>query len=297
MIAEYITLEWNTQASKDVDLGPIDLQACATVIPYQGTVIARNAEVCQLNGMTQADSYDLSVAFADGESYMMKFWQQSTNLGTIKSVVGMIGKMAKDGVMNALQDTMLPKVFDANGQPIGEFKYLTVSRKGPQSYYYYQLHFQEIMLDCYTVGVDKGIYSCLYDQTGTLVAIISKNVLVKHGKSRYTMYLSSDEWLRPVTIMTAFLDQYPNDGGQHIARKGYKLNTFQKGLLDKYQPDFIEKIKAQEGATNLPENMPLVQQKVHESQNTVQIILRRIGVIAFIAFFVGIILVMVLVKR
>ncbi len=75
---------------------------------------------------------------------------------------------------------------------------------------------------------------------------------------------------------------------QGLGSRSYRLDTFQKGLKDKFQPEFIEQIKNQEGAANWPENMTLVQDKIKESQNTLSLILKRIGLAIFLIVFIAI---------
>ena len=286
MIAEYIKLEWDTKKSTSIELGPIDLQARATIVPSRATVIAHNAEICQFDGTLQADTYDLSIAFADGESYLAKFWQQSTNLGTIKSLVDIAGKAIKG---EDVSQAIMPKVYDVAGAQIGELSYMTTQQPGSQSYRSYRLTMSNVTLDCYIVGVDHQTYFCMYDQTGTMVATVTKTLPVRNGKSRYTMYVASDEWCKAVIVATALIHQleYDERDGQGLGGKSEHLITTQDGLRDKYQPDFITKVKSQETPTNWPENMPLVAEKVKESQHTIQLTLQRIGLIVFIIFFVG----------
>jgi len=239
MIAEYIKLEWDKQKSTAIDLGIIDIQARATVIPYRGAVIARNTEICQLDGMAQADTYDISVAFGNGQSYMLKFWQQSTNLGTIKSIAKMAGKALKDE--NDVFGEMLPKIYDAQGNLVGEMQYIPVQQPGLQSYHSNRMILGNKIIDCYEVGVERKIYFCMYDQAGKMVATVDKMMPVKNGKSRYTMYIDGDEWCQMVVMMTICMYQqyYEMDEAQGLNSSSNRLKTFQKGLQDKYQPGFI----------------------------------------------------------
>lgn len=63
MIAEYIKLEWDKKYESSIEIGWLNLQAKATVVPYRATVIVRNMEICQLNGAAQADTYNMAVVF------------------------------------------------------------------------------------------------------------------------------------------------------------------------------------------------------------------------------------------
>lgn len=297
MIAEYIKLEWDKKLSTGLSVGGFELQARATIVPYRATVIARNAEICQLDGVQQSDTYDLSVAFAGGESYLLKFWQQSTNLGTVKSIAKLIGQAAS-GDANAVQDIMLPKIFDSTGREVGEVRYITVPN-GIQSYDSWYLEFRGQKLDCYVVGAGRGIYFCMYDAQGNMVATVEKRTPVKNGKSRYVMYIARDDLIQAIVVMTAILHQqlYDNADLQGLGSQSYRLKSFQDGLKDKYHPEFIEQIKSKEAPSNWPENMPLVQAKVAESQNTLQLILKRFGLVLFIAVFILIFALIFLTKK
>ena len=298
MIAEYIKLEWDKKHEAHIDLGlPIDLQARATVIPYKATVVARNTEICQLDGMAQADTYDMSIAFNNGQSYMMKFWQQSTNLGTIKSLADIAGKMIS-GDKDAM-GAMMPRVYDAAGNMVGEIRFVTMDGKGLQSYYAYRLIMSGKVLDSYIVGVDRKTYFCMYDDAGQMVATVNKVLPVRNGKARYTMYIEYDEWAQMVIMMTEAVHHREYEGESKQGLGGWSENriSFQKGLKEKYQPDFINRVITQEGSANLPENMPLVAEKVRESQNTLQLILMRIGWVVFAVAFIGLLVFVFMSKK
>ncbi len=288
MIAEYIKLEWDQKRNTSIGIGALEVKARATIVPYRATVVARNAEVCRLDGVAQADTYDLSVAFANGESYLIKFWQQSTNLGTIKSLAKMAGNFVKGEGWGAL-DEMAPKIVNSNGVEAGNVQ-VPVIDDGIESYTYWSLQLGAKKLNCYIVGEGKSIYFCMYDVNQTMVATVEKRTPVKNGKSRYVMYIAQDDWLQPVVVMTSILHQqiYDEDDVQGLGSRSYRLDTFQKGLKDKFQPEFIEQIKNQEGAANWPENMTLVQDKIKESQNTLSLILKRIGLAIFLIVFIAI---------
>lgn len=105
MIAEYIKMKWDTKLGFSSDVGGLDLQAKTTVVPYKSVVIARNQEIGQITGRIHKDSYDLTVNLVNNESYVVKFWEQNTNLGTIESVASMVGQMVKEKSTDALYET------------------------------------------------------------------------------------------------------------------------------------------------------------------------------------------------
>lgn len=290
MICELIKIERDVRRNSGISINGFEYNTSTTVVPYQATMIARNSEVCQLDGRLNRDTFDLSIAFANN-SYLVKFWEQDSNIGTLKSVVSMVGKMVAEKSADAMYDTMLPKIFDANGNQVGELQYIPVKQENIQSYFYYVLQLNGVSLKCYIVGEKDGIYFCMYNSNEQMVATVSKNLHSKNGKSRYTMYIVSDDWFQYVAVMTSIIHKlcYEAEDIDHLGSQNYKLNTFQNGLLGKYDPNFIPQIVAREGAQNLPENMPLVQQKVQESQNTTLIKTGKIGWIIFLIAFIVIV--------
>ncbi len=292
MIAEYIKMEWDTKAGLNADLGGLGLQAKTTVIPYRSTVIARNQEICNITGRLNKDSYDLSVNFANNENYVVKFWEQNTNFGTIESVISMVGQMVKEKSTDALYETMLPKIFDAAGNQVGEIQYIPVKQEGLQSYCYNKLVMNGVELNCYEVGHNKEIDMCIYNNSNQMVAMISKRMPVINGKSRYTMYMVSDEWAKYVVLLCTIMHHsgYDENDFQGLGVQSDKINTFQTGLKEKYDPNFKNSIIAKEGANNLPENMPLVQEKVKDSQNTFLIKFKKVTAIIFTVGFIALLI-------
>lgn len=289
MIAEYIKMEWDTKVGFSADVGGLDLQAKTTVIPYKSVVIARNQEIGQITGRLNKDSYDLTVNFANSENYVVKFWEQNTNFGTIESVASMVGQMIKEKSADALYETMLPKIFDATGNQVGEVQYIPVDQGGLQSYSYNKLILNGVELSCYQVCHDKEIDMCIYDSNNQMVAMISKRMPVINGKSRYTMYMISDEWAKYVILLCTIMHHmnYDENDFKKIGIQSDKLNNFQNGLKEKYDPNFKNNIIAQEGTNNLPDNMPLVQERVKDSQNTFMIKFKKIISIIFIVGFIA----------
>lgn len=222
---------------------------------------------------------------------MRKFWQQSTNLGTIKSLMDIAGKAIRGD--EGAKGAMMPKIYDAAGNLVGDVRWIEVRQEGLQSYYHYHLTVSGKVLDSYIVGAEHKTYFCMYDEKGQMVATVNRVLPVHNGKSRYTMYIENDSWAQMVVIMTAAIHQleYEIEEHQSLGRQGENLISFQKELKGKYQPDFVDRVVTQEGTANLPENMLLVAEKVHESQHTLQLALKRIGWVIFIVAFVGLLIV------
>ncbi len=122
-----------------------------------------------------------------------------------------------------------------------------------------------------------------------MVVMISKRMPVINGKSRYTMYMISDEWSKYVILLCTIMHNinYDENDFQKLGVQSNKINTFQTGLKEKYNPNFKNDIIAKEGANNLPDNMTLVQERVKDSQNTFMIKFKKIASIIFIVGFIA----------
>lgn len=283
MIGEYIKLQWDVKKEQGISINGFEYTKKVSILPYKATMVARNYEVCQIDGRQSNDTFDLSVAFGNNESYLIKFWEQSSNIGTLKSVATMVGTMIKEKSTDAMYETMLPKIFDANGNQVGELQYIPVKQQGLQSYNYNKLVLNGVELSYYTVGIKRQIYYCMYNSNNQMVATVCKRMKVVNGQSRYTMYVVSDEWFKYVALATSIIAQMEDTEGMGTAHDN--LNTFQKELLARYNPNFIPQVVAQAGPMNLPENMPLVTQQVKASQNNPYIMIKKIG------FIIGMVLI------
>lgn len=289
MIGEFIKTESDLNLKTNMGVNDINYQRKTTMIPFKACIIAKNNVVCELEGKQQTQTYDITTNFYN-DYYKISFWEQKSNIGTISSVVDMVGTMIKDKSIEALGETMLPKIYDNNGNQVGKIEYVPVKKEKMQSYYYYKLYLNDIELKCYIIGHGKEeILFVMYDKNENIVATVSKRMKVKNAKARYTMYIEDESWFKYVAIATISIHQMVYDNEEEkitLGSQGHSLNTYQKELLDKYDPNFIPNVISQEEEANLPENMPLVQEKVKESQSTFILNYRRISLIIFIIFFI-----------
>jgi len=293
MIAEFIKIESDLNHKIGISTNNIEYKKKFTMIPFKACIIAKNNIECNLEGKQTNKTYDITTKF-NNDYYKISFWEQSSNIETISSIIGMVGKMSSNKPIDALSDTMLPKIYDINGNEVGKIEYVVVKKEGLQSYSYYKLQLNDIELKCYTIGHgSKEILFAIYDKNDKMVATVSKRMKVKNAKARYTMYIISDEWFKYVSMATIIIHQmeYDNEEEQiELGTQWHALNTYQKELLDKYDPNFIPNIIAQEDPANLPENMPLVAEKVKQSQSTFILNYRRISTAIFIIAFIILIL-------
>lgn len=245
MIAEYTQIGSIKRLETSTDFGLFNLQTQANLTPDRAVVTARNMEICQLSGMQQLSTYDLSVNFVSGGSYLLKFWSQSSNLGKIKSLATIFGQLIT-GNRNAIQDAVMPKIFDNAGQEVGEVGYVPIPDDNVNSYDSWWLQLRGQKIDCYVVGIDHTIHLCMYDSTGEMIATVEKTIPVKHRKSQYLMFISRDDLAQAVIVMTAILHHqlYFKLDMQGAGLQAYSSSIFQGKHHDKYRPDFVERFKA-----------------------------------------------------
>lgn len=295
MICEYIKMKTDIKpkVTGSISNSP-NISIKGTLYPFKGTMIARNEEVCDIEGRLETEYYRLNVNFPD-ESFVLKFWEKRTNIAEAASLIGMAHQMIKEKSADALYQMILPKVFDTNGNQIGEMQFFAENIGGLQSYQYRKVVINEVELTIYDVGVrKKGIHYCMYDSNNNMVATVVKRKKTTHSKSRYTMYIVNDEWYKYVALAVIMIHQQDYEkfkkDGEGLGSVSRSVYTYQKGLLEKYDPNFIPRIIAQDGVENLPENMPLVKKRVKQSYYTFGLIMERLGIILFIIIFVAILL-------
>lgn len=293
MICEYIKMKTDIQYGGNININNIELKNRNTMFPYKGIMIANNEQICEVEGHLDKDDYQISVKSKDNQ-YIIKFWEQNSNIGTISSITSMMGQMLKDKSLDAMYETMQPKIFDANNQQIGEFQWVSQKAEGTmQSYYYRKLVINNVELNCYEIGKDdQSILFCIYDSKDNMIATVSKRMQIQNGKSRYTMYIINEDWFEYVALITVMMHQlnYEDEDGKGLGKVKQSLHTHQKELLSKYKEDFIPRIIEQDGEENLPDNMPLVAEKVKESQHTIGLNMNRIMTIIFIVGFIALLI-------
>lgn len=111
--------------------------------------------------------------------------------------------------------------------------------------YFWEFWGQDRVYRAYEVGFGrKGIYYCVW-VADHLAAVISKDMTTRNFESGYTLY-SQEIPLEWMTLMALYWDltRYPPSRSRN---EGHTLNTWQKQLKNKYDPDFIPRILRQEG--------------------------------------------------
>ena len=101
----------------------------------------------------------------------------------------------------------------------------------------------------YEVGFGrKGIYLCVW-KDDQLIAIISKKTHTKKFESNYSIYAENCQDFEFLIVINAYWDisrYFISSSGE----EWHTLNTWQKELKNKYDTEFIPRIKAMDGITD-----------------------------------------------
>lgn len=119
-----------------------------------------------------------------------------------------------------------------------------------QSYSYRIMNFQNTNYYLYEVGFgNDGLYLCIYKEN-ELIAIADKDLKVINYKDHYTVYALNENYLKILLPLIMHYDITAHGDMMEIAVRSVrkkKVNTIQKGLIAKYDPNFIPRIKAMDG--------------------------------------------------
>lgn len=119
-----------------------------------------------------------------------------------------------------------------------------------QSYPYRVLTIGNDEYFLYEVGFgSKGLFLCIY-KGEELIAIAEKDLVVINYQDKYTVYTTSVEWVKVIMPLLVQYDMTSHGDMMEISMRSVarkKVNTIQKELLAKYDPNFIPMIKAMHG--------------------------------------------------
>ena len=119
-----------------------------------------------------------------------------------------------------------------------------------QSYPYRVLTIGEKDYYLYEVGFGrKGLYLCFYEED-KLIAIADKNLVVINYRDEYKIYAESDKHIEIIMPLLLHYDMTAHGDMMSISALSVKrkiVNTIQKELIAKYDPEFIPRIKAMHG--------------------------------------------------
>lgn len=296
MIGEFIETTDGMTISAGASVKGYDFSAIKNVIPYKASIIARNNEVCTLEGKIERSNFETTVNFSD-EKYIIKSYGQSNTIDKYKTIANTIGTMINEKSVVAGIKTMLPIICDANGKEIGKVDVLLAGEEF-QGYQYEKYTINNVVLYAYQIAhAFTDILYCIYNEQNQMVATISKKRVVSNGLARYTLYVCNDEWFKYIALVAAcwaikFQDEDGGPGATVIKNE----STIQAELMEKYNPSFIEQVKKKEGVNNLPENMSLVTAKTQAGKNSFGVLFNKIIVFIVFGFFIALFIYMFLIK-
>lgn len=292
MIGEFIELSNGIEFGSTTSINNLPAYTKSkTVSPYKATVVARNKEVCKLEGRLNRANYDTLVSFED-ETYTIKSFGQSNTIESIKVGISAIKNAINDSFKSAVTG-LLPRIYDNQGNEIGKCEILTAG-SGLQVYRYYKYIIKNTVLYAYELSHDTtDILYCIYNEQNQMVATVSKDTNISHGHARYTIYSCNEEWFKYIVLVTTCwsINNTVDDGGPGTHKKEVLVTVIPE-LLQKYNPTFIDQVKQKEGITHLPENMNLVNQKIEEAKKGKDV---KLSKFMFILVF-GIIFVIMLIS-
>lgn len=147
--------------------------------------------------------------------------------------------------------------YNSNNEIIGTIKYISVSPKkklfeAPKAYNYQEFTFKGQKYDMYDVRMrGTGIFYCIYKDS-ELVAMIEKYLTVVNWLDNYTIY-ALDEIDSEFLFLAAAHNDYLNfeeeimpQGQVYHRETGVSTIEYRKDILDKYDPDFKQKIMEME---------------------------------------------------
>lgn len=277
MIGQFIRIVRGMHSTTSVSGFQTDKQ----ITPDTATIVARNQEVCRIDGRLVKGSYDMSVAFAN-ESYLIKFFEQSNSIETIGSIVNAISSGIKNKSAAAFSQEIMPKIYDANGQIVGAVIPEDNTTYNNNRTVKYSIN--GVILNIYFITLGKIAICNEQDQ---LVGIIGGKEKGNASIYDFTFYSASDEWFKYVALVAAIMERF------YEKRDMVLPPAKDPEILAKYDQNFINQIIAKEGPQNLPENMPMVAQKRKERHDNKEnaigrrifLITLAISVIAFILLF------------
>lgn len=266
MIGEFIELSNGIEVGNNLRVNNLpSFKQKKSATPYRATVVSRNTEICQLEGKIEKSNYETTVSFSN-EKYIIKSYGQSNTVETVKTAINTIGNIINGSFDSAMSDLLLPQIYDSSGNQVGKLEMLTIG-EGVDAYFCYKYTINEVVLLAYEVAQDGNLLYCIFNQENQMVAEVVKERHISNGHARYTLYCCNDNWFKYVVlVISCWAIQNNSKDGTASSHKSQTFVTTNTNLLSKYNPTFIEQVKQKEGSNNLPENMPLVKEKVNEAK-------------------------------
>lgn len=144
-----------------------------------------------------------------------------------------------------LSDRLSFKIFRED-EKVGTIVGRTKKTAFLKAYAYYDFVLDSKQYYGYEVGFGRdGLFLCVYHEE-KLIAIVEKSLRVVNFKDKYTAYVENPADLNTVLLLSIYYDATAYGDVMEIAVASIKekhVNTVQKELKDKFNSDFISKIK------------------------------------------------------
>lgn len=285
MIAVYINSKKAINNSGSVIVNGVGYKKEKTSRPYEAVLIARNNEICKIQGFQSKTTFDYTLNFSNGEQYTLKKWDPNSNVSEAVDTFKTIGSMIKNQSLNPMTDRIFPKIYDVNNNEVGRIDIL-FGGSGLSSYQYFQVTINGVVLTVYNVsiGLNKN-YLAMYNAQNQLVGEAKYN-FVSSGLDDYTIYSASDDWLKYIFMALFLICRINNEDEKN---NNNSLGSLSSEVKDKHNEEFIKQIIAAEPEENHEEKMPLVieyRKQVKKRSNLALIFVILIFVACFALFFI-----------
>ena len=196
----------------------------------------KNEILCNVESPFETSNYTIYFAFSNGDKYRMYYNPFDKSFG------------------KKIEDRLSFKIFDPNESLIGKFVGRThKTGKFIGGYQFYELNLYDKQYIGYEVGRGRqGVALCLY-LNNELIGIIDKNTTVINFQDDYNIYLTDSKYLEIATLFDIYYDSTKFSDVGEIALYSQKetyMVTTNKELKNKYDPNFISRIKAMDGITD-----------------------------------------------
>lgn len=199
---------------------------------------AKGASVATAICPLQRGQVNVNIDYPDGSSQRLYYNPSDTSMGsslldrlTFKLYVG---------------DEMVGSIVGKNQKVKGLF----------QSYPYRNMNFQGNNYYLYEVGFGKkGLYLCIY-RDEKLIAIADKELKVVNFQDKYTVYALDQRDIPAIMPLLMHYDMTAHGDVMEIAVRSVKwksVNTIQKELIAKFDPEFIPRVKRLDGVVDEPQ--------------------------------------------
>ena len=259
--------------------------------PFKATIIARNKEICQIEGIQNEDNYELKHKFED-EVITIRINRKSVNVKALFELAKATAESVNEKSFQPFVDHIMPEGYDENGNEIITFgRNLVTVEKVTDNYYHNIIRFRNEAYNVYDVSDFKeGMFLCVYNSKEELVGTIKKIGKVKNFKDNYDIYCKDSQYEKLMCIVASCWHQFKyekyNDD-VNTKSGGYSVsgNTVSSLLRAKYNPNYINEVIASEPTEYQLENMPLVNEKIQESHNAKDTKMAKRGLIIVLALF------------